>query len=678
MNTREVISAQATGQLSFFHRGTFLETCTIAVNETGRDVSRFTPGVVRNRYGRVIQLFPSQVDVIERVSNPFRLSDLRLIQNSKILGASISTQTFPTVRIVNLPTGVGKTIITTLGALEAQRLHRSSFEGAFAEFLQSYEYRSIRGTICTTLERTRTKLLPNVILVFSPKHLVGQWRDTFQQNVAAGTHVFPSGSSFNLFAAEDFNVAEIESRPDEQFVFVVHEGNFKKVIVLEDRGTREIEVVAGVAIFDEADSEYFPCRDHHIQIPVAMYTLFVTATPGNLMRALRTAKPTCTSNLVSRYFTDPTRPGGVDSSISEYNKPARNTFADLTAMQVVLPTERFNSNIVQEVSATIPDLHSYTVRTRRALARTFGTATNDLQNPREALEIVERDLEIRIYGRTIADMQEQLRENIAVLEANPNRTRAQSERLNRLSSTLRRVQEIDGFCGICLEDFSDTTALRLTSCCGFFICPTCHEHIRSCAKCRNPNVKYFDIVTESKPSKKKSEPILIPAPAPEIPTVNPVKDVAGFEAWLSDFPFFNSDQLAALNEVTSAAMRFGLTHLIFAGAGVDSWSGLGPDADSFFAYSIVRPCGHTVERQKKTAKRLDGAFRKFCAGERPSILILDSCRSDSVELTGIDAGVTDLIVQVGTESGGFAYTQLAGRAMRFGRSPTNPVRIIMS
>ncbi len=680
MNVREVICAQTTGQLSFFHRGTFLETCTIAVNETGRDVSRFTPGVVRNRYGRVIQLFPSQVDVIERISNPFRLSDLRLIQNSKILGASISTQTFPTVRIVNLPTGVGKTIITTLGALEAQKLYCSSFEGAFVEFLKSYEYRTIRGTISTTLARTRTKLLQNVILVFSPKHLVGHWRDTFQQNVADGAHVFPSGSSFNLFAAEDFDVAEIESRPTEQFVFVVHEGNFKKVIIQEE-GTNVTEIVAGVAIFDEADSEYFPCRDYHIQIPVAMYTLFVTATPGNLLRALRTAKPTCTSNLVSRYFTDPTRPGGVDSSITEYNKAARNMYADLTAMQVVLPTDRFESNIVQEVSATIPDLHSYTVRTRRALARTFGTASNDLQNPREALEVVERDLEIRIYGRTIADMQEQLRENIATLEANPNRTRAQSDRLERLSSTLRRVQEIDGFCGICYEDFSDATALRLTSCCGFFICPTCHERTRSCAKCRNPNVKYFDIVAESKPGKKKSSgpiPIPIPAPVPEIPTVNPVKDVAGFEAWLSDFPFFNSDQLTALNEVTSAAMRFGMTHLIFAGAGVDSWSGLGPDADFFFAYAVVRPCGHTVERQVKTAKRLDGAFRKFCAGERPSILILDSCRSDSVELTGIDAGVTDLIVQVGTESGGFAYTQLAGRAMRFGRNPTNPVRVILA
>jgi hypothetical protein len=671
MNPCEIVSASATGQVCFMDPNPE----HYEVTETGREVVPYTNRSARNRYGRNLTLFPSQVDIIERISNPFRVARLRIRIESKH-GNSISSQTFPTVRIVNLPTGVGKTVMTTLGALEALRLHKPVFESAFADFVQSYEFRSNRGTVCTSLSVQRYIVLSNVVFVFSPKHLVGQWRDTFRENVPTGVHVFPRSDSFNLFA-EDFNIADIQSKPDETFVFVMHSGNFKKLIVHEE-GASATEIVAGVAIFDEADSEYFPCKDFHTQLPVAMYTLFVTATPANIINATRTSSTSSTTNLIAHYFTTPTCPGGLQY-YSRHYAGARNILADFHAMQLVLPVDRFNSNIVHEVSSTIPDLHSYTIRTRRALARTFGASSNDLENPRTALIRVEVDLEIRIYGRTIADMQEQLREHIHALSALEKRTASQQARLERLESTLHRVQEIDGFCGICWDDFADTSDLRLTSCCGFFICPRCHEQVRGCAKCRNPNVKYFDIVSAPKPiksSKKSSEPI--PIPAAPVHQVNPTKDVVGFELWVRDHPFFNMDQVTALNEITSMAMRFGLTHIIFAGAGVDFWSGLGPDADSFFAYSIVRPSGHVTEQKRKTAKTLDTSFRRYCSGETPSVLILDSQRNESVELTGIDAGVTDLIVQVGTNAGGHAYTQLAGRAMRFGRNPTNPIRIIMS
>jgi hypothetical protein len=673
MNPCEIISASAAGQICFLERCAGEDCYTIT--ESGHSVVPYTTNrPVRNRYGRSLTIFPSQVDIIERISNPFQIARIRVrfYGERERFGDTISSQTFPTVKIVNLPTGVGKTIMATLGCLEALRLHKPVFESAFQEFLKSYEFRTVRGTICTSLRVSSTILLANVVFVFSPKHLVGQWRDTFHQNIPDGVHVFPRSDSFNLFV-DDFNVADIQSRPNETFVFVTHSGNFKKLIVSDD----EQEIVAGIAIFDEADSEHFPCKDYHTQIPVAMYTLFVTATPGNILQCTRTSSSNATTNLVAHHFTTPVNPGGIHQYMADYSRGGRNVLADVHAMQLVLPTERFSSNIVQEVSATIPDLHSYRVRTRRALARTFGTTSNDLENPRAVLERVEQDLEIRIYGQTIADMQEQLHEHIQTLRSIEERTKTHETRLERLVSTLRRVQEIDGFCGICLDDFTDTTSLRLTSCCGFFICPSCHERVRNCAKCRNPNVKYFDIVSAPKPSKAKkaaSEPVH----APPVHQLSATKDVEGFELWVRDYPFFNVDQVTALNEITSAAMRFGLTHLIFAGSGVDTWSGLGPDADAFFAYSIVRPAGHSVENQKKTAKRLDAAYRRFCSGETPSVLILDSRRNDSVELTGIDAGVTDLIVQVGTDAGGHAYTQLAGRAMRFGRNPTHPIRIVMS
>lgn len=668
MNPCEIISASATGNVCFFDKR---NPDVYTITETGSAVVPYTNVSARNRYGRPITLFASQIDIIERIANPFRIASLRVRFERGKQGYSVSSQTFPTLKIVNLPTGVGKTAMTTLGSLEALRLHKPVFESAFQEFLKSYEFRSIRGTVCTSLRSSKYILLPNVIFVFSPKHLVGQWRDTFRVNVPpTGFNVFPRSDSFNLFA-DDFNVSDIQSRPEETFVFVTHSGNFKKLIATE--GGESYEVVAGVAIFDEADSELFPCRDHHTQIPVAMYTMFVTATPDNILNCARTSSTSSTSNLIAHYFTTPTNPGGIQRYTSD-----RNTLVDIHAMQLVLPIDRFDSNIVQEVCATIPDLHSYTVCTRRALSRTFGTSSNDLENPRAALERVEQDLEIRIYGQTISDMQDQIREHISTLHSLTTRTKVHELRLERLESTMRRVQEIDGFCGICLDDFTDTSSLRLTSCCGFFICPPCHERLRSCAKCRNPNVKYFDIVSGSKPSAKKAASEPVPIPTAPVHQINPLKDVSGFEMWLRDYPFFNVDQVTALNDITSSAMRFGLTHIIFAGAGVDSWSGLGPDADAFFAYSIVRPSGHVSEKQRKTAKTLDASFRRFCLGEQPSVLILDSQRQDSVELTGIDAGITDLIVQVGTGSCSFAYTQLAGRAMRFGRNPTHPVRIVMS
>lgn len=644
MNPCEIVSASTTGHLSF------INFPVKSVVESNYVVQKYTNTIARNRYGRVITLFPSQCDIIDRITNPFRIARIEANIEMNDATVSVSTNVFPCARIVNLPTGIGKTVVSALGALESLRLHKHLFESALENFISSLHVPTSRGTIHTTLFNKKFLLLPNVLYVFAPKHLIGQWRDTIQQNVFGhdSVHVFPHNTSFNLLST-DFSTSNILSKPNETFVYVTHVGNFKKLIVTEEN----VEIVAGVAIFDEADSELFPCMEFHKQIPVAMHTLLITATPGKLLSAC-SHRPT---SLVSHCLS------GGPSSLS--------CFADLVAMQLVLPFDGFRSNITNELSSTIPDLHSYRVRTRAALARTFGATANDLENPRTSLERVERDLEIRIYGQTIEAIQEQIREHINTLSVINKRTKIQDIQLDRLQSTMRRVLEIDGFCGICMEDFSNANSLRLTSCCGFFICPSCHERVSICAKCRNPNVKYFDIVASTKSTQTTTTQTTLVALQHE-------KDVAGFEGWVRSFQFAEVDQLTALNEITSNAMRFGLTHLIFAGAGVDSWSGLGVEANTFFAYEIIRPVGHTLATVKKTAKRLDTAYRKFCSGERPAVLILDSRRNDSVELTGIDAGVTDLIVQVGTDAGGSAYTQLAGRAMRFGRNPTNPVRIIMA
>ncbi len=684
MNLCQIISASTVGRCSYF--GQDRPIIPIVSVEDHGFVHEYTNTTAHNRFSRPITLYPSQSDFIKRIVNPFRISSVTCnLRNRRGILEEVTcrlTRSFPCARIVNLPTGVGKTIITTLGALEASVVYREAFAESFATFLKSFEFHTARGTIGSTLKSTRHILLPNVIFVFAPKHLVGQWIDTF--NVNAGENVRVN-TSFNLLQT-DFNILDIQSNPDKTFVFVLHPGNHKKVI--EAYGN---EVVAGVAIFDEADSTSFPCSEFHTQIPVAMYTLMVTATPGNILNVFTSSRQASTTNLVAHYFSHPFFPSGFDIYSYGDERKLHECLSDVVAMQLALPFGQYDTDIVREVSSTIPDLHSYTVRTRVALARAFGTAANDLENPRAALERIEADLEIRIYGQTIADMRAQIQEHIDMLVAIPNKARNLEVRLERLRSTLRRVQEIDGFCGICLEDFtSESSSLRLTSCCGFFICPSCHGQIRSCAKCRNPNVRYIDLVSAPKPaskdkkSKSKSKKANEEGEGGEEQKqdsllVSPMKDVAGFESFVQSFNFSSVDQVSALNIITENAMKFGLTHLIFAGGGVDSWPGFGKEADSFFAYDIVRPVGYNnSDMMKKTAKRLDAAYRKFCAGTNPSVLLLDSRTNDSVELTGIDAGVTDLIVQVGTDAGGYAYTQLAGRAMRFGRSQTNPVRIILN
>lgn len=665
MNPCEIVSARNLAALSFFNP---LEHTIVSVEKENDSVTYEVTGA-RNRYNRPVRLLDSQRDLITRILNPFRLRSIQVKFLQKI-AQCVSTQSFPCARIVNLPTGVGKTLITTLGAYAAAERFRTAFPDALSQFLQSFHFPTVRGCVSARLPLHETVLLPNVIFVFSPKHLVGQWRDTFMYNRPANASVFPNSSSLAL-SASSFNVDEILSKPDSLFVYVLHSGNYKKMITHNER-----EVVAGVAIFDEADSEHFPCVDAHVNIPTAMYTLFVTATPSNLLNF--PSSRNSTTSLVGHYFSHPFFPGGLDRFwIHGANKRIRNHFlSEIISMQLVLPHADFQSGIVDEISAHIPDLHSYTVRTRTGFARSvFGATSNDLENPRSGLEKIERELEIRIYGQTIEAMQEQLREHISVLLAIEHPTTKETSRLGHLQGTLRRVESLEDECGICLGGFG-TGSLRLSSCCGFLICSACHDRITICAKCRNPNVKYFDLVNEERPapkSKKASAPVVV-RPV----RISSTKNTQGFEEWLQTFSFNQLDQLTALNNLFERAMEFGITHIIVAGANVDSWSGLGPDADRFYDYSIVRPAGHTADHAIKTAKRLDVAYRKFCSGEEPSVLILDSRRNDSVELTGIDAGVTDLIIQVGREAGGAAYTQLAGRAMRFGRAQTSPVRVILN
>ncbi len=667
MNPREVVSARNLAALSFFNP---IANTQIVSVEKENDFVSYEITEARNRYNRPVRMLESQRDIITRILNPFRLKSIRVAFSSeRKAGFSISTQAFPCARIVNLPTGVGKTLITTLGAYSAAERFRHSFPEALHQFLQSFHFPTVRGSISTCLESRESLLLPNVIFVFSPKHLVGQWRDTLFHNRPSNAYVFPESSSLNL-SASSFNVDEILSRPEHLFVYVLHPGNYKKMLLQDEK-----QIVVGVAIFDEADSEHFPCKESHVKIPVSMYTLMVTATPNNISNFPSSRETT--TNLIGHYFSHPFFPGGLDRFwINCKNRHVRNFLSEIIAMQIVMPHPDFQSGIVDEICAHIPNLHSYTIRTRTGFARSvFGSTSNDLENPRAALEKIERELEIRIYGQTIEAMREQIREHLSALSALATPNAYARSRMDVLQGTLRRVESLDESCGICLDEFHG--ALRLTSCCGFLICPSCHERITICAKCRNPNVKYFDLVSDERPAPKSKKGAAAATVVSQTASrVAPMKNTEGFEEWLASFSFSNVDQLTALNTITERAMEFGITHIIVAGANVDSWNGLGVNADRFFDYSIVRPAGHTAEQTKKTAKRLDAAYRKYCSGEEPSVLILDSRRNDSVELTGIDAGVTDLIIQIGVEAGGSAYTQLAGRAMRFGRAQTNPIRII--
>jgi hypothetical protein len=208
----------------------------------------------------------------------------------------------------------------------------------------------------------------------------------------------------------------------------------------------------------------------------------------------------------------------------------------------------------------------------------------------------------------------------------------------------------------------------------------------SCPKCRLNGVRFAsvhtgeaDAVVEPPAPKKRrarasagagAEPAAQAAPAGPVP-----KNKEAFEAWLAGFNPTHMSQQEAVQAVMARARVNGITHVILAGPNVDTWELSTGGTTSVEGFEIVRPANG-----RRTAMALDRSYALFCstavaagAGEASGsssskLLMLDTVKNNHKELTGIDAKLTDLIIQV-TDRGvdEAEYTQLIGRAMRIGR-----------
>jgi hypothetical protein len=133
-------------------------------------------------------------------------------------------------------------------------------------------------------------------------------------------------------------------------------------------------------------------------------------------------------------------------------------------------------------------------------------------------------------------------------------------------------------------------------------------------------------------------------------------------------------QSEAVGRLISRAYSDGLTHIVIAGPCVSSWPLFG--VENFEGYKVV----NIDSSFRKSAVNLDRVYASFAVDSTdntPTVLLLDTIRNHSVELTGIDAQKTDLIVQVSCIGVKDAeYNQLLGRALRMGRKG-NPVHCLI-
>ncbi len=584
-------------------------------------------------------------------------------------------------------------------------------------------------------------LLKNVMIIYSPRQLVSQWRDTVCTNLKS----IP-GINCEVMTSEDlrspsYNVDKIKSNPNKIFVYILHHSNYKRYFFeragqtcgrnsqasYEDSPSvlNKVEYTVGMLIVDEADSESFTLPGSHVDQPVAMYTLLVTATACHLGDQL--AKGT-RSTLLSRLFHNDTlsKIGVCECIIGDNNgfrlgmfrskestlgvqhpdffirelrsigQAKADMIAQLAGMNVV--SDDVAGELSTDMSRLIPDMNCASVRCAGNVATALGIADNTLIDGHEAVSRFERELDLKIHGVTVEVVRQQLADKIATLERAGS---FEHFKLQNLRGVLHRLENIESECGVCMCDFSGS--MLITSCCSFFICKDCYKHVNKCPKCRSTSMNYVEVSEDSAPPAKKlcicsgSDSDCGSSSSSSACSSSSSSSGAGagagtssggfastkqtewFMSWFQDVQFRGRDHLNAVELIADNARRFGLTHIIIAGSKVNEWHDrvFGRSGAQFYGYNVVRP-NVSEQGEKRSTKKINESYRLYCSGGPPSILVLDTVDRDSVELTGIDAGCTDLVIEVGevtTRNGG--HVQLAGRAMRFGRNSTSPIKITL-
>jgi hypothetical protein len=384
---------------------------------------------------------------------------------------------------------------------------------------------------------------------------------------------------------------------------------------------------------------------------------------------------------------------------------------DILAMNVV-PPEVYD-DVTREVMQIVPAMHEFSVTCADSYARRLGFIAHDMAPVCDAGRLLERNLSLKLSGESVEQVvrsiDTQIRTIVETLDKNfplnPNELRGRRAALEKFKGLL--LGDVDKACGVCFDNLFDAAEgggggaggagvagadeapkeKFFTTCCAFLCCRTCLQGLAKdkikCPKCRTEGALFSRISTDVLPSKKKKLKTSSGAGAAaggddEASGIGGgVKDMAGFEKEVERTKFIELTQMAAVEKILYDAQEHNLTHVVIAGAHVDSWLQFGPTIRTIAGFKIVRPRPSTFSSAASgAARRMNDAYYSFCTESHRQILVLDSVVNASCELTGIDAKLTDLIIQIGADMNS---KQLSGRALRIGRNPLlNPVKVILA
>jgi hypothetical protein len=639
-----------------------------------------------NREGEPIQLYPAQQRVLERLCAPLRLSsaDVRLVHPNSLVNIEghVSTSgNFPVTKILNLPPGYGKTLLTTLMCLSLPSCAdvRAKMRADFDTYVGARDLHLFRSMHHHS--PFRTELLANAVLIQAPLHLIGPWQNVVAHNARMFASMYPdrrvhvSPSNPDDLHATAFDPDYIRARPDELFVFVVHNDNMKDYLSHQD-------VFYSFAVFvsdEAADSRSAPISPEHNL--VGMYNVLVTATPAHLADRIGSSvssfltetfrHPKLSPEQVSRCISSP----GVPFKDTWLRSPATraymgNMICDVLAMNVV--PDSLYDELTAEITALVPSMHEYSVRCADSYARRMGLVMHDMTSVRDSSLMLERVLNLQLSGKSVADVvssiERQLSDIVRALESKPLNPRELQSRRAGLEKFRGLLQgDLDKTCGICLET-SGPDHKFLTTCCAFICCEPCLTSLVGArapnARVTCPKCRFGDALFSQVGARKKMRTSEVES------STRTVKDWRAFEEFVGSFNFEQHSQTSAVDHVLQRASAFCLSKVIIAGPNIETWAQF-DGARTIAGFEIVRP------KVTTSARKMDELFHAFCKDqESKQVLLLDSVLNASCELTGVDAKLTDLIIQVGAHIN--AAKQLSGRALRIGRNPLqNPVKIVL-
>ena len=639
-----------------------------------------------DREGAPIQLFPAQHVVLQRLCSPltFESADVRLVSPNplqNISGHVTSTGKFPVTRILNLPPGYGKTILSALMCLNI--LHsgatRAKMCEDFAAYVDARDVHLARST--RHVSPFRVELLDNAVLIQAPLHLVGPWQNVAMHNARmfekmhAGVKVHVSPSDPDDLRPSAFDPDLIRAHPDEFFIFVVHHDNMRDFLA---HGGMFYSYA--VFVSDEAaDSKSAPLMPEHNLL--GMYNLMVTATPAHLSDRLGSSvspfltetfrHPRLTPEQVGRCIASPAVPFKDAWLRSAATRSFMgNMMCDILSMNVV-PHSLYDA-LTSEVMSMVPCMHEYSVRCADSFARRMGLVAHDMASMRDSELLLERVLNVRLSGESVSSVMDaidrQLADIVRTLSGprplNPGELRSRRASLERFKGLLQG--DLDKVCGLCLEE-APVGEKCFATCCAFLCCRDClgrlcgvgagSEGVR-CPKCRVGGASFSHVYCPRKKLRAASE------------EYSGVKDWRAFESFVASFDFSRHSQSGSMEKLLDEARRWNLTKVVVAGPHVETWVQFASPMRTIAGFEIVRP------KVVSSARKMDEVFHAFCkdASSR-QILVLDSVTNASCELTGVDAKLTDLIIQIGTQ---LNAKQLSGRALRIGRNPLQiPVKVVM-